>query len=95
LYGNHEFVIDWENDGQRVRTRKDEDGKIPAHAFNDDFIFHPSVNWNKITPGRFSARSNPGGFLFDDGSAAIFLVLTDFEYKRIMSCRREEDPIIS
>ena len=38
-YGNNTFVVNWENDGILMRNLKDSTGKIPAHAFNLDYIF--------------------------------------------------------
>jgi hypothetical protein len=71
-YGNKEHVVDWEDDGRRLRTRKDVTGHVPAHAFNDEFIFQPNVNWSKITISEFSARITKGGCLFDDAGSAAF-----------------------
>ncbi len=78
--GNEESVVNWENDGVDLRTRTDSKGHVPAHAFNDDYIFKPSVNWNKIMGDDFGVRLNHGGFMFDDGSAAIFPKLGDLEW---------------
>jgi hypothetical protein len=71
-FGNLEYVILWEEDGNEIRNAKDKSGKIPAHAFNDSYIFKPNVSWTKITSSDFSARISYGGNLFDDGGAAIF-----------------------
>jgi type II restriction/modification system DNA methylase subunit YeeA len=70
--GNKEWVVDWKDDGLRLRTTKDSAGKIPAHAFNEDFIFRPNVNWSKISSSSFSARVTTGGSLFDDAGSAAF-----------------------
>jgi hypothetical protein len=71
-YGNYEFVVNWENDGWLLRTAQDAVGKIPAHAFNDDYIFKPNVNWSAVTSSRFSARITLGGCHFDAGGSAAF-----------------------
>ena len=78
--GNEESVVNWKNDGFELRTRTDSKGHVPAHAFNDDYIFKPSVNWNKIMGDDFGVRLNRGGFMFDDGSAAIFPNLDDLNW---------------
>lgn len=70
-YGNNEHVVDWENDGFRVRNTKNSEGKVPAHAFNEEYIFKPNVNWSAIT-WEFSARISDGGSLFDAAGSAAF-----------------------
>jgi type II restriction/modification system DNA methylase subunit YeeA len=71
-FGNLEYLVNWENDGYLIKNTKDVSGKIPAHAFNDDYIFKHNVNWTKVTSGNFSARVIQKGTLFDDGGAAAF-----------------------
>jgi hypothetical protein len=78
--GNEESVVNWENDGFDLRTRTDSKGHISAHAFNEDYIFKPSLNWNKIMGDDFGVRLNRGGFMFDDGSAALFPKEEDLEW---------------
>lgn len=70
--GNCEFVVDWQGDGERLRTTKDENGKVPAHAFNEQFIFRPNVNWSAISTSDFACRISRGGFLFDASGSAAF-----------------------
>ncbi|MFK4911070.1 BREX-1 system adenine-specific DNA-methyltransferase PglX [Lactococcus petauri] len=71
-YGNNEFVVNWENDGNYMRTLKNEAGKIPAHAFNLEYIFKPQITWSSLSSGNFAARYCSQGFLFDaSGSFAV------------------------
>ncbi|MGB1319072.1 MAG: hypothetical protein ACPG5W_12720, partial [Flavobacteriales bacterium] len=71
-FGNKEYVVDWQNDGYRLRTTQDSKGKIPAHAFNEKYIFRPNVNWSAVTSSYFSARVTEQGALFDAGGSAAF-----------------------
>lgn len=64
-YGNNEYLVNWENDGFYMRNYKDSNGKIPAHAFNLDYIFKENITWNSITSSNFSARFIKQGSLFD------------------------------
>ncbi len=64
-YGNNTCVVNWENDGEFMRNLKDEKGKVPAHAFNLEYIFKENVTWNALTSYKFSARYTSRGFLFD------------------------------
>ena len=64
-YGNNTFVVNWENDGILMRNLKDSTGKIPAHAFNLDYIFKRNVTWSSLSSYKFSARYSDYGFLYD------------------------------
>ncbi len=64
-YGNNTCVVNWENDGEYMRNLKDDKGKVPAHAFNLEYIFKENVTWNALTSYKFSARYTSQGFLFD------------------------------
>ena len=79
-YGNYEYVVNWENDGYELKTTKDDKGKVPAHAFNDEYIFKPNVNWSAISSAAFSCRICKGGFLFDAGGSAAFPASNMLEY---------------
>ncbi|OYQ64212.1 SAM-dependent methyltransferase [Pseudanabaena sp. SR411] len=71
-FGNYEFVVDWENDGYRLRTTTNHLGKVPAHAFNEQFIFRKNINWSAITSSNFSCRITEKGCLFDASGSAAF-----------------------
>lgn len=70
-FGNIEFLVNWENDGWDLRNTRDANGKVPAHAFNDEYIFKPNVNWSKLSTV-FGARYASGGNLFDDAGSGAF-----------------------
>lgn len=72
-FGNNEAVINWENDGFLLRTTKDKNGKIPAHAFNEEFIFLPSITWSEVSSSKFGVRLSDKGFLFDSVGNSAFL----------------------
>ena len=64
-YGNNSYIVDWENDGYTMRNFKDDKGKIPAHAFNLEYIFKNNVTWNSLSSYKFAARYSDYGFLYD------------------------------
>ena len=68
-YGNHENVINWENDGYEIRNFYDEHGKLRSRPQNLEYSFKQALTWSKITSGNFTARYCSGGFLFDDAGA--------------------------
>lgn len=71
-YGNNNYVVNWQNDGFEMRNHKNEKGKIPAHAFNLEYIFKPNITWSSISSVNFSARYSKEGFLFDAGGSCAF-----------------------
>lgn len=71
-YGNQEFVVDWEHDGERIRSFVDESGKLRSRPQNLDFYFRPSVSWSKISSGLPAFRFFPDGFIFDVAGTSIF-----------------------
>jgi len=87
-YGNNESVVNWYNDGFEMRNRKDDNGKIPAHAFNLEYIFKTNVCWNSLSTNRFSARLTEKGFLYDAGGsfASVPIEFTDYYLGLLNSC---------
>ena len=64
-YGNCEYVVDWEDDGYRIRNFKDENGKVRSRPQNTTFYFKEGITWADITTSSFAARFSPKGFIFD------------------------------
>jgi len=72
-HGNKDFVVDWYNDGNRIRTTIDPNsGKVRGSKFNLDFILKPNISWGALSSKGFSARVSYGGFLFDSTGPACF-----------------------
>lgn len=68
-YGNHEFIINWKDDGYDIRHFFDDAGKLRSRPQNLEYSFKQAITWSKITSGSFSARYCSHGFLFDDAGA--------------------------
>ena len=72
-YGNHEWIVNWENDGAEIRHFGTEDGGRPkSRAQNVDTYFFESISWSKVTIGKFSVRCYPVGFIYDVAGCSIF-----------------------
>lgn len=64
-YGNREYVIDWENDGRRIRSLADPStGRIRSHNYNGDFAFKEGLTWGALSSANFGVRYAPRGSLF-------------------------------
>ena len=72
-YGNQEFVVNWTNDGQEIRSFGTENGGRPkSRPQNVDWYFNDCISWSMIGSGEVSFRYFPRGFAFDHASGAIF-----------------------
>ena len=72
-YGNHEFVVNWENDGAEIRAFGTEEGGRPrSRAQNTGTYFSPSVSWSDISSGAPSFRSFPMGFIHGNKGNSLF-----------------------
>ncbi|MEK6199125.1 MAG: BREX-1 system adenine-specific DNA-methyltransferase PglX [Psychrobacter sp.] len=72
-YGNCDYLVDWENDGQRLQTTIHPSGtRLWAHNFNLDYIFKPSITWTATSSSYFAVRKSDSGFLFDVKGSSCF-----------------------
>ena len=71
-YGNHEVVVNWENDGYEIRNFKDDDGKLRSRPQNIQYFFRDGITYSKISAGKFDARYRPSGCVFDDTGQSGF-----------------------
>ena len=72
-YGNHEFLVNWENDGEEVRCFGEEEGRIRSHNYNLDYIFKEGLTWSDVTSGSNAFRYMPPGYLFDGRGSSGFV----------------------
>ena len=65
-YGNNEFVINWQGDGQHVKN-------FPgSFVRGEKFYFQSGVTWSKVSSGALSFRCFGEGFCFDTGGLCLF-----------------------
>ncbi len=64
-YGNYEFVLDWEDDGFRIRNFKNADGKVLSRPQNTQYFFKGGITWSTITVSDLSMRVFPKNFTFE------------------------------
>jgi hypothetical protein len=72
-FGNHEFLVNWKNDGEKIRNFGITEGKIRSHNYNLEFIFKEGITWSDITSGTNAFRFMPDGFLFDGRGSSGFV----------------------
>ena len=71
-YGNREFVINWENDGEEIKSFRDEKGKLRSRPQGLAYNFRPSVSWSQITSGALSVRYFDENFMFNVAGTSAF-----------------------
>ena len=65
-FGNQLYVLDWENDGERVRKA----GRATIRSA--DRLFKEGITWSNITSGKASFRYMPTGFFFESTGTVCF-----------------------
>jgi type II restriction/modification system DNA methylase subunit YeeA len=71
-YGNQEFVVNWENDGDEIRDFTFDNGKQRSVIRNSDYYFRESLGWSRISSGVIAMRRYPSGMVFDCASCCFF-----------------------
>jgi hypothetical protein len=88
-YGNQDFVVNWENDGEKIRNFTDDKGKQRSRPQNTDYYFQESVSWSDITSSTNAFRFFPEGFIHDSTGHSIF-GLNEANRKIVLSFRSDE-----
>ena len=70
-YGNYNYVVNWENDGNVLRNLRDERGKIKSRPQNIRYYFKTGITWSSITSGAMSMRYMEDA-IFGGGGSAMF-----------------------
>ena len=66
-WGNQEFIINWENNGEELRNFK------KSVLRNSQFYFNQSLSWSKVSSGKIAFRYYPNGFIFDVAGCSVFI----------------------
>lgn len=64
-YGNLQYVINWENNGDEVKNDNYMGTRVRSHNYNGKQQFKEGITWNSITSSKFTCRYSPAGFTFD------------------------------
>ncbi|WP_333977911.1 BREX-1 system adenine-specific DNA-methyltransferase PglX [Acinetobacter colistiniresistens] len=73
-YGNFEYYVDWELNGQRIKAEKN------SCIRGEEFYFQQGLTWSDVTSGQLSGRFLPEGFLFDASGPAAFYSNPEYIY---------------
>lgn len=65
-YGNNEYLVDWENDGEEIRALKS------SAIRNRNYYFLPGITWSSVSTDLLSMRySKPGRIIAGGGSTCF------------------------
>ena len=73
-YGNHYYLINWENDGSAIKST----GR--ATIRNSDRLFTHGIHWSRITSGNSSFRRLYNNFFFESAAGVCFPKETNINY---------------
>jgi hypothetical protein len=79
-YGNHTYVVNWENDGKEIRSYTGGSDRIRSRPQNTQYFFQQGVTWSKISISSLSARLFPRGFCFESIGSVCFSGKTGTDY---------------
>lgn len=72
-YGNNEYVIDWENDGEKLRNFRDPStGKLKSRPQNLSYMLKKGLTYTNVSSTKLSVRFCEDGFIFDAAGSMIF-----------------------
>ncbi|ERL25942.1 MULTISPECIES: BREX-1 system adenine-specific DNA-methyltransferase PglX [unclassified Leptotrichia] len=71
-YGNYDYVVNWENNGNEIRNFKDSNGKLRSRPQNTNYYFKKAITWSKITSGGFSIRFREEGSIHETAGMSVF-----------------------
>ncbi|MDL9984101.1 BREX-1 system adenine-specific DNA-methyltransferase PglX [Providencia rettgeri] len=85
-YGNRDYVVNWENNGEALKNFKGDNGKLLSRPQNEKTYFKEGLTWTAISSSYFSVRycpegtigSNAGMMVFDDKNSGKIKGLLGF-----------------
>ena len=79
-YGNHQYIVNWENDGFEIKNFKDSRGKLKSRPQNLQYNFKDAISWSLITTGTFSVRYYPPYFMQNAAGICCYPSKDKIEY---------------
>lgn len=78
-FGNTEYLINWENNGERLKNSK-------ANLRSPHLYFKNGITWNALTSSKTSARLSNYGAIFDSAGSSMFPEDTNY-YLSLMNTK--------
>ena len=71
-YMGFSFLMDWEDDGYRIKNYRNEDGSLRSRPQNTSYLFREGVTWGKVGTGIPCFRWRPKSYGFNDAAPTLF-----------------------
>ncbi|ROW61223.1 BREX-1 system adenine-specific DNA-methyltransferase PglX [Escherichia coli] len=71
-YGNRDYLVNWENNGQALKSFVDNNGKLLSRPQNESTYFNEGLTWTAISSSYFSVRYCPEGTISSNAGMMIF-----------------------
>ncbi|HHW2553735.1 TPA: BREX-1 system adenine-specific DNA-methyltransferase PglX [Pseudomonas aeruginosa] len=65
-FGNHEYLVNWYNDGHEIRNFLDKNGKQRSRPQSMGYYFLAGITWTSVTISAFNTRLSPPGFIYSE-----------------------------
>jgi type II restriction/modification system DNA methylase subunit YeeA len=69
-YGNIGYIVNWHKNGSEIK--KAAEGASGGRIVSEEYYFHNSISWSKVSSGNFAVRRFYDGFIFDVAGTSIF-----------------------
>ena len=70
-YGNFEYIVDWENDGYKIKNFFDSNGKLRSRPQNLQINFTKQLTWSSISSGNISFRQVADYFMYESKGTVL------------------------
>ncbi len=71
-FGNNQFVVFWENNGELLKNYRDGKGKLRSRPQNQGYYFKEGFSWSTISSSKVSFRYSTKDFLFETKGSTLF-----------------------
>lgn len=72
-YGNKSYIVNWEDDGLKIKEYKDENGKLLSRPQNIAYNFREGLSWSTISSGPVSFRYSDENMMFESKGSMCFI----------------------
>ncbi|MDR0854599.1 MAG: BREX-1 system adenine-specific DNA-methyltransferase PglX [Clostridiales Family XIII bacterium] len=79
-YGNHQYIVNWDNDGFEIRNFKEKGGRLKSRPQNLQWNFKSAISWSLITTGAISLRFYPAYFMQNAAGICCYPTDENFAY---------------
>jgi 16S rRNA G966 N2-methylase RsmD len=85
-YGNQEYLVNWENDGNEIRNFMGNNGRLRSRPQNMEYFFKESIGWSLISSVIPAFRFFPSGFIFNAVGPSMFIGEKTMQQKILGFC---------